>query len=51
MVQAGEDKVHRAVQFTRYGADGEPLDTDRGVYVVTKLADRWGNQCRSGFSP
>ena len=51
VIHAGEDKVHLAVQFTRYGADDRPINTYRAVYVITLLAGRWGIQCRSSFAP
>ena len=51
VIHAGADKVHLAVQFTRYGADERPINTYRAVYVITKLDGRWGIQCRSSFAP
>ena len=51
VIHAGPDKVHLAVQFTRYGADDRPINTYRAVYVITKQDGRWGIQCRSSFAP
>ncbi|MEM6652095.1 MAG: hypothetical protein AAF582_05805 [Pseudomonadota bacterium] len=51
VVQAGRDKVHFSVEFTRFDEDGEPLRTYQSLYVVTKRGDRWGVQARSSFAP
>lgn len=50
-VQAGRDKVHFAVRFTRYRADGTRLATYEAMYVVTKQDGHWGVQARSSFAP
>jgi hypothetical protein len=51
VIHAGPDKVHLAVQFTRFGADGRALHTYRAIYVITKVDGRWGIQARSSFAP
>lgn len=51
VVQAGSDKVHFSVEFTRFNEEGEPLRTYQSLYVVTKRGDRWGVQARSSFAP
>jgi hypothetical protein len=51
VIHAGDDKVHLAVQFTRYGAEGRPLNTYFAVYVVTRVDGCWGIQARSSFAP
>ena len=51
LIHAGPDKVHLAVQFTRYGSDDKPLNTYRAVYVVTRVDGHWGIQARSSFAP
>src|SRR5262249_31005550 len=49
VVESAADKVHVAVRFTRYDAQGRPFETHRSPYVVTLLEGRWGIQARSSF--
>lgn len=49
--QSGKDKVHIAVQFSRYNAKGEKLTTYKSLYIVTKKDGHWGTQARSSFAP
>jgi hypothetical protein len=51
VVQAGPDKVHLAVEFTRFRADGSVLARYESLYVVTRQGGRWGVQARSSFAP
>jgi hypothetical protein len=51
VIHAGRDKVHLAVRFTRYGADGRPLATYPSVWIVTCVDGHWGVQARSSFAP
>jgi hypothetical protein len=51
VIHSGPDKVHLAVQFTRYGADGRALNTYLAVYVITKVDGHWGIQARSSSAP
>ena len=51
IVQSSENKVHVAVRFTRYRADGSKIASYEAVYVVTRVAGRWGIQARSSFAP
>lgn len=51
LVHADETKVHFAVAFTRYDAEGEVLQSYKSLYVVTKRDRRWGIQVRSSFAP
>lgn len=51
VVQAGSDKVHFSVEFTRFNEEGKSLRTYQSLYVVTKRGDRWGVQARSSFAP
>ena len=51
VVQSSADKVHVAVTFTRYKADGTKIETYDSLYVVTKLNGHWGTQARSSFAP
>ena len=47
---ASADKVHVDVQFTRYRRDGSVLGQDRSLWVVSRIAGRWGAQLRSSFA-
>jgi hypothetical protein len=49
-VDAGPDKVHFRVQFTRYRADGTPIGSYRSLYIVTFKDGRWGIQGRSSWA-
>lgn len=51
IVQASPTKVHIAVTFTRYDAQGAPMATYDSFYVVEKLDGRWGVRARSSFAP
>jgi hypothetical protein len=50
VVQAGPDKVHFDVQFTRYRADGSAIGAYKSLWIVTKLDGRWGVQARSSYA-
>ena len=49
-VDAGPDKVHFRVQFTRYRADGSAMGSYKSFYIVTKQNERWGIQGRSSWA-
>lgn len=51
IVQAGEKKVHIAVQFSRFNADNERISTYESFYVLTNQDGHWGTQARSSFAP
>ena len=50
-VQSTVDKVHFAVQFTRYRGDGSVIGCYPSMWVVTLHEGRWGVQARSSFAP
>lgn len=50
-VQSCSDKVHFAVQFTRYRADGSVIGHYPSMWIVTLRDGRWGIQARSSFAP
>ncbi len=50
-IQSGADKVHFAVQFTRYRADGSVIGHFPSMWIVTLRDGRWGVQARSSFVP
>jgi hypothetical protein len=49
-VDAGPDKVHFRMQFTRYREDGSVIGSYRSFYIVTLLDGRWGIQGRSSWA-
>jgi hypothetical protein len=49
-IDAGPDKVHFRVQFTRYRTDGSPIGSYRSLYIVTFQNGRWGIQGRSSWA-
>ena len=51
VVQAGPDKVHFKVQFSRFNPAGESYATFDSLYVVQREGDRWGIRARSSFAP
>jgi hypothetical protein len=51
VIQSFTDKVHVAVRFTRYRADGSEIATYHALYVVTNQDGHWGIQCRSSSAP
>jgi hypothetical protein len=46
---AGPDKVHLDVWFTRWRADGTAIGTHHSLYIVTRIAGRWGIQVNSSY--
>ncbi len=51
VVQRGPSKVHMALTYTRYRADGSTLGVYESLYVLTLKEGRWGIQARSSFGP
>jgi hypothetical protein len=49
-IDAGPNKVHFRVQFTRYREDGTVVGSYRSLYIVTLLEGRWGIQGRSSWA-
>ena len=49
-IDAGPDKVHFRVQFTRHRADGSVIGSYRSLYIVTFLDGRWAIQARSSWA-
>ena len=50
VIHAGPDKVHFAVVFSRWRADGSLLGRYRSIYIVTRADVTWGIQARSSFA-
>ena len=51
VIQAGPDKVHFKVVFSRFRPDGERYVTFNSLYVVQRVGDGWGIRARSSFAP
>ena len=51
VVQASAEKVHVAVEFARFRADGSELARYRSLYVLAHEDGRWGIRGRSSFAP
>ncbi len=51
VVQRNDAKVHMAVTYTRFRADGSTLGVYESLYVLTLKDGRWGIQVRSSFGP
>ena len=49
-IDAGAEKVHFRVQFTRYRADGSAIGSYRSLYIVILQDGRWGIQGRSSWA-
>jgi len=50
VIDAGPEKVHFRVQFTRYRADGSAIGSYRSLYIVTLKDGRWAIQGRSSWA-
>lgn len=50
VIHAGPDKVHLAVRFSRWRADGSLIGRYRSIYIVTLIDGHWGVQARSSFA-
>jgi hypothetical protein len=51
VIHVSPDKVHIAVTFTRYDAQGAAMASYRSLYVVERVDGRWGVRARSSFAP
>lgn len=50
LVQAGDDKLHFLVSFTRFDQDARPLASYEALYLLTRRDGRWGIQSRSSYA-
>ncbi len=50
VIDAGPDKVHFRVQFTRYDGSGGAIGSYRSLYIVTLSQNRWAIQARSSWA-
>ncbi|MBW1710142.1 MAG: hypothetical protein JRG97_14825 [Deltaproteobacteria bacterium] len=51
VIHASDDKVHFAIEFSRYKADGSKYATHQSLWIVTKEGGHWGIIARSSFAP
>jgi len=51
VVQAGSDKVHVVVLFSRYDDADERISQFDSLYIVVLVEGRWGIRSRSSFAP
>lgn len=51
IVQSSAQKVHIAVNFTRFDPQGAAIATYASLYVVEQIDGRWGVRARSSFAP
>ena len=49
-IDAGPNKVHFRVQFTRFRADGSPMGSYKSLWIVTLQKGRWALQGRSSWA-
>ena len=50
LVDAGPNKVHFRVQFSRFRADGSRIGSYKSFYIVTLKDGRWAIQGRSSWA-
>lgn len=50
-VQANTEKVHFAVQFTRFNPQGEAYISFNSLYILQRTDAGWGIRARSSFAP
>ena len=50
IVQAGPDKVHFSVQFSRYRKDGSYIASFESLWIVTLQDGKWGVAGRSSWA-
>ena len=51
VINADAGKVHIDTQFSRLRADGSVIASYRSIYIVTRIAGKWGIQGRSSLAP
>ncbi|HEX7037668.1 MAG TPA: hypothetical protein VF210_18000 [Pseudomonadales bacterium] len=51
VIQASPDKVHIAVTFSRFDAEGSRIGSYDSLYVIERAGGRWGVRARSSFAP
>ena len=51
VIQAGPDKVHFKVVFSRFNPAGEKYVTFNSLYILQCVEGKWGIRARSSFAP
>jgi hypothetical protein len=51
VVQAGPNKAHVKVAYSRFRADGSLIGAYESLYILTKDESGWGIAVRSSFGP
>ena len=51
IVQSSPNKVHIAVEFSRYHKDGTKYASYPSLYIVEQVDGKWGIRARSSFAP
>ena len=51
VMQSNPNKVHLAIQFSRYRSDGTKIGIFPSFWVITKQEGHWGIKMRSSFAP
>ncbi len=51
VIQSNHEKVHFAVQFTRYKEDNSVIGHYPSLWIVALIDNKWGVQARSSFAP
>ena len=51
VMQAGPDKVHFKVTFSRFNPQGKRYVTFNSLYILQQVDGRWGIRARSSFAP
>lgn len=51
VIQSNPNKVHLAIQFSRYRSDGTKIGIFPSFWVITNQDGHWGIKMRSSFAP
>lgn len=51
VIQSNPNKVHLAIQFSRYRSDGTKIGEFPSLWVITNQDGHWGIKMRSSFAP
>lgn len=50
LIQASADKLHYAVEFSRFTKEHKRIVTYESFYIITRHGDHWGIQSRSSYA-
>ena len=51
VIQSSPNKVHLAIQFSRYKVDGTQIGSYPSLWVITNQEGHWGVKVRSSYAP